>query len=84
MDKIKSWEERRAQQERTEKRKALTPIVSVVMLMFVFLMFSVVSFVEASDYKVAEKEDIRVIPFNIVFRMEFWFLISYFLLIKMR
>ncbi len=61
MDKIKSWEERRAQQERTEKRKALTPIISVVMLMLVFLMFSVVSFVEASDYKVAEKEDIRVI-----------------------
>lgn len=61
MDKIKSWEERRAQQERMEKRKALTPIVSVVMLMLVFLMFSVVSFVEASDYKVAEKEDIRVI-----------------------
>lgn len=65
MEKIKSWEERRAEQERKEKRKALTPIVSVVMLMFMFLMFSCIFFVEANYYRVIKNEDITVISAEI-------------------
>ncbi len=65
MDKIKSWEERRAEQERMEKRKLLTPIVSVVMLMFIFLMFSCIFFVEANYYKEIKNEDVKVITAEI-------------------
>ncbi len=65
MDKIKSWEERRAEQERAEKRKALTPIVSVVMIMFMFLMISCIFFVEANYYRVIKNEDIKVISVEI-------------------
>lgn len=61
MDKIKSWEDRRAEQERAEKRKALVPIVSVSMMMFMFLMISFIFFVEANYYKEVKNDDIMVV-----------------------
>lgn len=61
MKKIKSWEQRRKEQERREKRQALLPIVSIVMIMSMFMLVAVLVFLEAKDYMVAEKEDIKVI-----------------------
>lgn len=65
MDKIKSWEDRRAEQERAEKRKALVPIVSVSMMMFMFLMISFIFFVEANYYKEVKNDDIMVVSAEI-------------------